>query len=187
MCESSHCSVSSPILGIFCYFFAVVLVGVFCSNFTMVLVCISLRIMSGSPSHMPSAHSDLLLCEFPVLACCPVLLGCLAFSYCSVSAIRTPLLGSFGEQLRKDFWLTVGCVVNLEEWSGKRGLTSLAMDCGSSPMVLGRHHWRPDHVSLHASLTLRLGHLGPWVIFRSWHEGPDRFPLYWVYSVSWEI
>lgn len=44
-----------------------------------------------------------------------------------------------GEQLREDFWLAVGHVVDLEESSRKRGLTKLVMDCGSPPMVLRGH------------------------------------------------
>ena len=103
-----------------------------------------------------------------------VLLGCLPFSYCSVgvsyivgiqvifqTCVNHLLLGSFGELLREDFCLAVGHAVDLEDSTGKKGLTRLAVDCGSSPMALGRKKWRPDCIFSNATLILGLGHLRP--------------------------
>lgn len=88
-------------------------------------------------------------------------------------------LGGLGEQLRKDFWLAVGLGGELEELSGKGSLIRIAMDSELDLLKWSLRDVSEDQTApLNVLLILRVGHLGPLRVFRSWHEGADRFPWY---------
>lgn len=116
------------------FFIVVILVGVFCSNLIVVLTCISPRtpepgyLLAGSAAVGAVSPASRLflqaaLCLAGVSSLC--LLLCRHFLYFSYG--NSLLLGSFGDQLRKDFWLSVCLAVDVE-LGGRRSLIRIAMD-----------------------------------------------------------